>query len=38
MTDHDAEVDTIAAELEAADILTVTTEADGSVVGLWRRT
>jgi hypothetical protein len=35
--DHDAEMDAIAAELEAAGILTVTTEADGSVVGLWRR-
>jgi hypothetical protein len=31
MTDHDAEMDAIAAELEAAGILTVTTEADGSV-------
>jgi hypothetical protein len=36
MTDHDAELDAIAAELEAAGILTVTTD-DGSVVGLWRR-
>jgi hypothetical protein len=29
--DHDAELDAIAAELEAAGILTVTTEADGTV-------
>jgi hypothetical protein len=32
MTDHDAEMDAIAAELEAAGILTVTTGADGSVI------
>jgi hypothetical protein len=32
MTDHDAKVNAIAAELEAAGILTVTTEADGSVI------
>jgi hypothetical protein len=31
VTDHDTEVDAIAAELEAAGILTVTTEPDGSV-------
>jgi hypothetical protein len=29
--DHDAEMDAIAAELEAAGILTVTTEPDGTV-------
>jgi len=31
MTEHDAEMDAIAAELEAAGILTVTTERDGTV-------
>jgi hypothetical protein len=31
MTDHDAETDAIVAELEAAGILAVTTEADGTV-------
>jgi len=31
MTDHDAETDAIAAELEAGGILTVTIEADGTV-------
>jgi hypothetical protein len=32
MTDHDTEVDAIAAELEAAGILTVTTDDDGTVI------
>jgi hypothetical protein len=31
MTAHDAEMDAIAAELKAVGILTVTTEADGTV-------
>jgi hypothetical protein len=35
--DHDAEMDAIAADLEAAGILTVSSEPDGTIVGLWRR-
>jgi hypothetical protein len=35
MPDHDAEMDAVAAELEAAGILIVTTEDDGTV-GLWQ--
>ena len=32
MTDHDAELETVATELEAAGLLTVTTDAEGKVI------